>query len=71
MTKTGKKNGCDKNGEEEWTGEGIRQRTSGILMPVSCLPGRYGIGDFGREARMFVDWMETARTRVPVRLPEA
>jgi 4-alpha-glucanotransferase len=32
-------------------------------MPVSCLPGRYGIGDFGWEARQFVDWLGEAGIR--------
>lgn len=31
------------------------QRASGVLMPISCLPGRYSIGGFGEEARRFVD----------------
>ena len=30
--------------------EGIIMRESGILMPVSSLPGPYGIGCFGAEA---------------------
>ena len=33
-------------------------RSAGILMPVSCLPGPYGIGSFGKEAYDFVDFLE-------------
>ena len=33
-------------------------RSAGILMPVSSLPGPYGIGSFGREAYDFVDFLE-------------
>ncbi len=32
-----------------------RKKKAGILMPVSALPGKEGIGDFGTEARRFVD----------------
>ena len=35
-------------------------RSAGILMPVSSLPGRYGIGSFGKEAYDFVDFLEAA-----------
>jgi 4-alpha-glucanotransferase len=30
-------------------------RVSGVLCPVSSLPSRFGIGDFGKEGRVFVD----------------
>ncbi len=33
------------------------RRKAGILMPVSSLPGKYGIGSFGREAYEFVDFL--------------
>ena len=32
-------------------------RKSGILMPVASLPGKYGIGTFGKEAYKFVDFL--------------
>ena len=32
-------------------------RTSGVLMPVSALPGAYGIGSFGAKAYQFVDFL--------------
>ena len=35
-------------------------RTAGILMPISSLPGDYGIGCFSKEAYKFVDWLATA-----------
>ena len=35
-------------------------RESGILMPVSSLPGPYGIGCFGAEAMKFVDFLAAA-----------
>ena len=35
-------------------------RESGILMPVSSLPGPYGIGCFGAEAVKFVDFLAAA-----------
>ena len=33
-------------------------RQSGILMPVSALPGAYGIGSFSKEAYKLVDWLQ-------------
>jgi 4-alpha-glucanotransferase len=36
------------------------ERTSGILLHPTSLPGRFGIGDFGREAYRFVDWLAAA-----------
>ncbi len=38
-------------------------RESGILMPVSSLPGKYGIGCFSREAYRFVDQLVQAKQR--------
>ncbi len=35
-------------------------RLNGVLMPVSSLPSRYGIGCFSREAYAFIDWLEDA-----------
>ena len=36
------------------------KRKSGILMPVSSLPGKYGIGTFGKESYRFVDMLHEA-----------
>ena len=33
------------------------KRCSGILMPLSSLPGGYGIGSMGKPARDFVDFL--------------
>ncbi|MEG0615493.1 MAG: 4-alpha-glucanotransferase, partial [Oscillospiraceae bacterium] len=35
-------------------------RTSGILMPISSLPSRYGIGTIGKEAFKFVDFLKSS-----------
>ncbi len=35
-------------------------RAAGVLMPVSSLPGKYGIGCFDEEAYRFVDFLEKA-----------
>ena len=35
-------------------------RSSGILLHPTSLPGRFGIGDLGREAYRFVDWLAGA-----------
>ncbi len=31
---------------------------AGVLMPVSSLPGKYGIGSFGKAARDFIDFLD-------------
>ncbi|MCM1542728.1 MAG: 4-alpha-glucanotransferase [Blautia sp.] len=36
-------------------------RASGILLPVTSLPSKYGIGCFSREAYDFIDWLKEAR----------
>jgi len=35
-------------------------RTAGILLPISSLPSKYGIGCFSQEAFDFVDWLKEA-----------
>ena len=49
--------------------EGIIMRESGILMPVSSLPGPYGIGCFGKEAEKFVDFLAAAGQKIWQILP--
>ena len=44
-------------------------RESGILMPVSSLPGPYGIGCFGKEAFKFVDFRADAGQKIWQLLP--
>ena len=36
------------------------KRCSGILMPISSLPGGYGIGSMGKPAHDFVDFLAKA-----------
>ena len=38
-------------------------RSAGVLMPVSSLPGPYGIGTFGKKAYEFVDNLVKARQK--------
>jgi 4-alpha-glucanotransferase len=35
----------------------INKRSSGILLHITSLPGKYGIGTFGREAYNFIDFL--------------
>ena len=35
-------------------------RTAGILMPITSLPGKYGIGCFSKEAYRFIDFLQGA-----------
>ncbi|MDO4492331.1 MAG: 4-alpha-glucanotransferase [Clostridia bacterium] len=39
------------------------QRSAGILLPVSSLPSKYGIGTFGKSAYDFVDFLEASGMR--------
>ncbi len=39
-------------------------RASGVLLHPTCLPGPYGIGDLGPEARRFVDFLAAARQSI-------
>ncbi len=38
-------------------------RASGVLLPISALPGKYGIGCFSKEAYAFVDFLEKAKQK--------
>lgn len=44
-------------------------RKAGILLSVSSLPSSYGIGDFGREAYTFVDYLKQANMKIWQILP--
>ena len=44
-------------------------RKSGILMPVSSLPGNYGIGSFSKESYKFVDFLKKANQKIWQILP--
>ena len=35
-------------------------RASGVLLPVSSIPSKYGIGTFSKEAYEFADFLEAA-----------
>lgn len=39
------------------------KRGAGILLPVASLPSLYGIGSFGKEARVFVDFLASAKQK--------
>ena len=39
---------------------GLDGRSAGILLHVTSLPGRFGIGDLGPEAHRFADWLHDA-----------
>jgi len=41
----------------------MKKRSSGILMHISSLPGPYGIGDFGKGAYDFVDFLDRAKQK--------
>jgi 4-alpha-glucanotransferase len=47
----------------------LTKRSSGILLHPSCLPGRYGIGDFGIEAHQFINFLVKAKQRLWQVLP--
>jgi 4-alpha-glucanotransferase len=44
-------------------------RASGILLHPTCLPGRYGVGDFGSQAVAFVDFLKDAGQKLWQVLP--
>ena len=37
----------------------LKSRSSGVLMPIFSLPGDYGIGTLGLEARLFIDRLQS------------
>ncbi|MBI4677566.1 MAG: 4-alpha-glucanotransferase [Elusimicrobia bacterium] len=41
----------------------LQERSSGVLLHVSSLPGPFGVGDLGAEARAFADFLSHARQR--------
>ncbi|MEP7154725.1 MAG: 4-alpha-glucanotransferase [Betaproteobacteria bacterium] len=47
----------------------LTQRSAGILLHVTSLPGPYGIGDFGPGATAFVDWLASAGQKLWQWLP--
>ncbi len=49
--------------------EQLKERRAGILMPVSSLPSKEGIGTLGKGAYAFVDWLQSAGMRIWQVLP--
>jgi len=47
----------------------MTQRTSGILMHPTSLPGRFGIGSLGDGARKFIDWLSASGQKIWQILP--
>ncbi|BDT67754.1 4-alpha-glucanotransferase [Comamonadaceae bacterium OS-1] len=47
-------------GTEHMASDLLNQRTSGVLLHPTSLPGPHGCGDFGPNAFYFVDWLQTA-----------
>lgn len=49
------------------------KRYAGVLLPVTSLPSKYGIGCFDQAAYDFVDWLQKAGQRywqiLPLALP--
>lgn len=45
------------------------ERQSGILLPIFSLPSRYGIGNLGKEAYNFVDFLKKSKQKVWQILP--
>lgn len=41
----------------------LKERASGILLHISSLPGKFGIGTFGKEAYEFVDFLKQANQK--------
>lgn len=41
----------------------MKKRQSGVLMHISSLPGKYGIGSFGQVAYDFVDFLVRTKQR--------
>ena len=41
----------------------LSERSAGVLLHVSSLPGRYGMGTMGAEARAFIDFLAGAGFR--------
>ena len=35
----------------------VMRNNLGILLPVSSLPSKHGIGDFGKDSYFFIDWL--------------
>jgi 4-alpha-glucanotransferase len=47
----------------------LHERSAGVLLHITSLPGPHGIGDFGPDAYHFVDWLVAAGQRLWQLLP--
>lgn len=47
----------------------MKHKSFGVLLPVSALPGEYGIGDLGTSAYHFIDWLEKSSASIWQVLP--
>jgi len=47
----------------------LNQRSSGVLVHITSLPGPHGMGDFGPDAFRFVDWLQAAGQSIWQLLP--
>ena len=47
----------------------LQTRSSGVVLHITSLPGRHGVGDLGTEAHRFVDWLADAGQSVWQLLP--
>lgn len=45
------------------------ERSSGILLHITSLPSKYGIGDFGDEAFHFIDFLKETKQKLWQILP--
>ena len=45
------------------------ERKAGLLLHISSLPSKYGIGTLGEEAYHFVDWLKKAKLKIWQVLP--
>ena len=56
-------------GNVRWERHGKKMRKSGVLLPVSSIPSKYGIGTFSAQAYEFVDFLERGGQRLWQILP--
>ena len=47
----------------------ISGRKSGVLLHITSLPSKYGVGTLGKEAYEFVDWLHKSKLTIWQVLP--
>ena len=45
------------------------EKVSGILLPISSLPSKYGIGTLGKSAYEFIDFLSASKVKIWQMLP--